>query len=157
MNNPTPTPAASGAQDIDLSQYTSDGTGQECMNLITVAQSSETFLEHLTHIFNTRGYAMTAFGHYVNFVNSPPKGYTEYWRHRRITLPDDPQYLTIGDLYVYGHPSKKPFKSVARFGQHLVSIVLGDLDNCKCVLCDGDGPPPQNPQYPVDPTVPVMH
>lgn len=62
MNNPPPIPTLSGVQDIDLGQYTSDGTGQECMNLITVAQSSNTFLEHLTHIFNTRGYAMTAFG-----------------------------------------------------------------------------------------------
>lgn len=68
MNNSTPTPAASGAQEIDLSQYTSDGTGRECMNLITVAQSSETFLEHLTHIFNTRGYAMTAFGVFRLFI-----------------------------------------------------------------------------------------
>ncbi|KAK6004688.1 hypothetical protein QM012_008550 [Aureobasidium pullulans] len=156
MNNPLSAPVTSGAQDIDLSQYRSDGTGEECMNLISVAQSSTTFLRHLTHIFNTRGYAMTAFGHYVNFVNYPPKGYTEYWRHRRLVLPDDPQYLTIGNLYVYGYPSKKPFKSVARFGQHLVSIVLGDLDNCKCILCDGTGPAPKDAEYPADPSVPVL-
>lgn len=62
MDNTLPTPIPNGTQDIDLGQYQSDGTGEECMNLITVAQSSKTFLEHLTHIFNTRGYVMTAFG-----------------------------------------------------------------------------------------------
>lgn len=62
MNNPPPIPTASGVRDIDLGQYISDGTGRECMNLITVEQPSNTFLEHLTHIFNTRGYAMAAFG-----------------------------------------------------------------------------------------------
>ncbi|CAD0092003.1 unnamed protein product, partial [Aureobasidium vineae] len=157
MNNPPPIPIASQAQDIDLGEYRSDGTGEECFNLITVKYQTEDFLEHLTHIFNTRGYALTAFGHYVRFVNSPPKGYTAYWRHRKLTLPEDPQYLTIGDIYVYGHPSKKPFKTVARFGQHLVSIVLGDLENCKCDLCDGTGPLPSNPRYPADIKVPVMH
>ena len=62
----------------------------------------------------------------VNFVNSLPLGYTA------SHFINETGHWCMG---VWGHPCGGMFSSMCAFCPHVVSIILGSLEECGCELC----------------------
>ncbi|KAI5197291.1 hypothetical protein AUEXF2481DRAFT_5163 [Aureobasidium subglaciale EXF-2481] len=132
-------------QDIDLSdpQYTSDGIGNHPERSTGIRQPDTMYL----HILSRMDIL-------CNFVGSLPRGYSYFGR------PHAPLGSSIRryDLFIWGHPSGRCFRSHRQFCPHVVSIVQNKLDNCACYLCAINGPlsgafaPPPPPSPPAAPT-----
>ncbi|KAI5197325.1 hypothetical protein E4T38_08043 [Aureobasidium subglaciale] len=110
--------------DLDLSVYTSDGTGTFPQNLFP------TIIEHALHtfseVFNHHGHGIRLFSQNVNFVGDLPHGYAAFSRVGRSghTMVE-----------VWGHPCGRPFDSFRDFSVHVVSLIYGTVWICECGLC----------------------
>ncbi|KAI5237502.1 hypothetical protein E4T42_09212 [Aureobasidium subglaciale] len=114
-------------QEIDLSnpQYTSEGIGYHLQDSTDIRQPDAMYLHLLSRMDIL-----------CNFVGSLPRGYSYFGR------PHAPLGSSIRryDLFIWGHPSGRCFRSHCQFFPHVVSIVQNKLDNCACYLCATNGP-----------------
>ncbi|KAH0360369.1 hypothetical protein KCU65_g9435, partial [Aureobasidium melanogenum] len=109
---------------IDLSTFTSDGTGRYPPDM--QRPDERAVLDLLSQVFNMHGHGSRLFGHNVNFINTLPQGYTAF----NNTTPAGHTMVEV-----WGHPRGGAFTSIADFSVHVVSILTVSLVGCRCTLC----------------------
>ncbi|KAG9960515.1 hypothetical protein KCU61_g6450, partial [Aureobasidium melanogenum] len=113
---------------IDWNQYTSDGDPVKCFNRSSTRLPA--YLEKLNILVNKNEDIKHNFGPAGVSFDSLPPGYALDTRDRATVTNGHKLY----DNYVYGHP-KGHFRTIASFADHVVSILLNNIQGCQCEVC----------------------
>ncbi|KAG9568823.1 hypothetical protein KCU71_g1744, partial [Aureobasidium melanogenum] len=113
---------------INWNQYTSDGDPVKCFNRSSTRLPA--YLEKLNILVNKNEDIKHNFGPEGVSFDSLPPGYALDTRDRATVTNGH----KLHDNYVYGHP-KGHFRTIASFADHVVSILLNNIQGCQCEVC----------------------
>ncbi|KAK6002970.1 hypothetical protein QM012_000815 [Aureobasidium pullulans] len=117
---------------IDWANYYSDGIQEKCASRSSDRLSS--YLKGLNNLVNKDKDITRTFGPAGVSFDALPNNYVLDTRPRSKVTKGQKEY----DNYVYGHAEGK-FRTSASFANHVVSILLDNIQGCQCEVCK----PPQ--------------